>query len=82
MNPNLRTWDFSFRELEIISYIQRGQSTKEIADSLSLSAFTIKKHRENIALKIGSFGKTEFRKAVFQLKLTPNTDNSEIIGAK
>ncbi len=61
------TWDFTFRELEIISFIQRGNSSKEIADSLCLSVFTVKKHRENIATKIGSNGKTEFRKAIFQL---------------
>ncbi len=66
MNTYQSTWDFTFRELEIISYIQRGNSTKEIANSLNLSAFTIKKHRENIARKIGCTGKSDFRRAIFQ----------------
>jgi DNA-binding CsgD family transcriptional regulator len=66
MNTYQSTWDFTFRELEIISYIQRGNSTKEIAEILNLSSFKIKKHRENIARKIGCTGKSDFRKAVFQ----------------
>jgi DNA-binding CsgD family transcriptional regulator len=74
MKTNPSTWDFTFRELEIISFIQRGNSSKEIADSLSLSVFTVKKHRENIAIKMGSSGKTEFRKAIFQFN--PNISNS------
>ena len=68
MNTDQPTGDFTSRELQIISYIQRGNSTKEIAESLNLSAFTIKKHRENIARKIGSSGKSDFRKAIFQYK--------------
>jgi len=68
MNTDQPTWDFTSRELQIISYIQRSNSTKEIAESLNLSAFTIKKHRENIARKIGSSGKSDFRKAIFQYK--------------
>jgi DNA-binding CsgD family transcriptional regulator len=68
MNSDQPTWDFTSRELQIISYIQSGNSTKEIAESLNLSAFTIKKHRENIARKIGCSGKSDFRKAVFQYK--------------
>jgi DNA-binding NarL/FixJ family response regulator len=70
MNTYQPTWDFTSRELQIISYIQRGNSTKGIAESLNLSAFTIKKHRENIARKIGCSGKSDFRKAVFQFKST------------
>ena len=68
MNTYQPTWDFTSRELQIISYIQRGNSTKEIAESLNLSAFTIKKHRENIARKIGCSGKSDFRKAVSDIK--------------
>lgn len=70
MNTYQPTWDFTSRELQIVSYIQRGNSTKEIAESLNLSTYTIKKHRENIARKIGCSGKSDFRKAVFQFKST------------
>ncbi len=59
--------DFTFRENQIISQILQGKSSQEIADALNLSSFTIKKHRENIARKIGSTGKAEFRRAIFQL---------------
>jgi DNA-binding CsgD family transcriptional regulator len=48
-----------------------GYSTKEMANKLGLSYFTVKKHRENILLKVGARGKTEFRKFVFEYELSP-----------
>ncbi len=47
-----------------------GYSTKEMANKLGLSYFTVKKHRENILLKVGARGKTEFRKFVFEFEFS------------
>lgn len=59
--------DFTWRETEIIHYLKNGFTTKEIAHKLNLSTFTIKKHRENIASKLGTHGKTEFRIIIFNI---------------
>ena len=42
----------SQREIEIISFIKKGNSSKEIADILSLSAKTIEVHRYNLMKKL------------------------------
>lgn len=45
--------NLTFRELEVIRLIREGLTSEEIADRLSLSAFTVKTHRKNIYLKLG-----------------------------
>jgi DNA-binding CsgD family transcriptional regulator len=49
-------YDFAFtrRQLEIMSLISRGMTTKEIAANLFLSADTVKNHRKNILKMTGS----------------------------
>ncbi|MDB5196904.1 MAG: hypothetical protein JWP88_1275 [Flaviaesturariibacter sp.] len=42
----------SQREIEIISYIKKGNSSKEIADALSISVKTVEVHRYNILKKL------------------------------
>ena len=42
----------SQREIEIISFIKKGYSSKEIADSLSISVKTVEVHRYNILKKL------------------------------
>jgi two-component system invasion response regulator UvrY len=42
----------SQREIEIISYIKKGNSSKEIAESLSISVKTVEVHRYNILKKL------------------------------
>lgn len=73
MRPNLLIpiSHLTFREIEIVQLIRMGYSTKEMANNPGLSYFTVKKHRENILLKVGARGKTEFRKFVFEYKLSP-----------
>jgi DNA-binding CsgD family transcriptional regulator len=72
MRPNLLIpiSQLTYRELEIVQLIRTGYSTKEMATKLGLSYFTIKKHRENILLKVGARGKTEFRKFVFEFEFS------------
>ena len=60
MIPQVQDGDFTLRELEIVFLIQQGNTSQEIAEKLHISEYTIKKHRENIARKIGSHGKKEF----------------------
>ena len=45
--------DLSVREFEIIKLIEKGQSSKQIADKLFLSVYTVNTHRRNILKKTG-----------------------------
>ncbi len=51
--PTFKTNSLSFskRELEVLSLIANGLSTQQIADSLFISALTVKKHRSNMLKK-------------------------------
>ncbi len=44
--------DLSGRELEIITYLKRGLSSKEIGDTLNISSKTVEVHRYNILRKL------------------------------
>ena len=48
----LKKYQLTRREVEIIRFISHGLSTKEIADKLFLSEFTISTHRKNILRKL------------------------------
>lgn len=50
----VRSGELSDREAEVLCYICKGYSNKEIADTLFLSKRTVDKHRENLLLKTGS----------------------------
>ncbi len=56
--------DFTFREICVIYFIQKGLTSKEIADELSVSENTIKRHRQNISKKADVSGKTDFRRFI------------------
>ncbi len=45
---------FSEREMEILTLVCKGLSTKEIADKLFISSRTVEKHRANLMTKIGA----------------------------
>jgi len=47
------------RELEILSYVRGGRSTKDIAAALWVQQSTVRKHLENVYAKLGVHGRTE-----------------------
>jgi DNA-binding NarL/FixJ family response regulator len=51
----------SYRELEILKTLSEGKSNKEIAEALSVSVFTIKKHVSNIYRKLNISRRVEAR---------------------
>jgi two-component system invasion response regulator UvrY len=42
----------SARELEVIRYIKKGHTSKEIAELMHLSSYTVDTHRKNICRKL------------------------------
>ena len=56
---------FSQRELEIIKLIETGMSSKQIAEKLFLSVFTVNTHRSNI---LGKSGKIHISDLIYELK--------------
>lgn len=51
-NDFIKQYKLSPREIEIIKSIKKGKCSKEIAEELYLSVFTIETHRKNIFKKI------------------------------
>jgi two-component system invasion response regulator UvrY len=51
-DPQTGLNSLSQREIEIISYIKKGNSSKEIADALNISVKTVEVHRYNILKKL------------------------------
>lgn len=56
--------DFTAREHEILNLIIRDKCCKEIGNELGISTETVKRHRKNIAAKLGVKGKTAFWQAM------------------
>ncbi len=57
--------NLSARELEIIMLIEKGFSSKQIAEKLFLSVFTVNTHRSNILEKSG---KPQISDFIYDLK--------------
>ncbi|MGN5953402.1 response regulator [Sphingobacterium lactis] len=55
----LNKYKLSSRELEIIRLIKQGLPTKQIADTLNLSIYTVETHRKNINRKLNVQSPTE-----------------------
>jgi len=49
--PSEDVINFSERELEVLGYVCKGLSTKEIADKMFISSRTVEKHRANLMTK-------------------------------
>lgn len=60
----------TFRELEVLSYIQQGQSNKEIAKYLTISPSTVRKHTINIYGKLQVANRTQAAARARQLNLS------------
>src|SRR5690606_21255073 len=54
-----RTQFLSKRELEILKFISKGLSSKQIAGRMSLSINTVNNHRKNMLAKIGCKSSSE-----------------------
>ncbi|AQG78472.1 helix-turn-helix transcriptional regulator [Spirosoma montaniterrae] len=59
---------FTNTELQVLLGCLDNKRCKAIADELGISVETVKKHRKNIARKLGVSGKTAFRQALSQLE--------------
>ena len=55
----------SERELEILTFVRAGKSTRDIASALWVQPSTVRKHLENIYGKLGVHGRTEAIAAVW-----------------
>ncbi len=49
----------TFREVEVLRMIAKAKSTKEIADTLCISSFTVRNHVQRILEKTGTHSKLE-----------------------
>lgn len=58
--------DLTDRELQVFDMIGQGKTTREIAETLSLSVKTIESHREHIKNKLGLANATELLKRALQ----------------
>jgi DNA-binding NarL/FixJ family response regulator len=47
------------REMEVLSFLARGKSNKEIGESLFISEMTVKSHLKSISAKLNVVGRTE-----------------------
>ncbi len=53
------------REKEILTYLEKGFSTKDVAELLGLSTKTIRNHISNVILKLGVNSR---KQAILELK--------------
>ncbi|MEP3891292.1 MAG: response regulator transcription factor [Hellea sp.] len=59
------------RELEMLTFLSRGKSNKEIARDLGLSPNTIKTHLANLYVKLGVKNRTQAVSKATELSLNP-----------
>jgi len=51
--------ELSPRELEVLRYLAKGHSNKEISEALNISIFTVKRHVGNVIEKLAVDGRTQ-----------------------
>ena len=70
--PLKERFGLSAREIEVLNRVMAGGANKEIAQALFISEYTVKKHLQGIAAKVGARTRTSIAHAVRQeLGLTP-----------
>lgn len=62
--------ELTTQERKVLQYTIFEFSCKEIAEELSVSTETIKKHRKNIMKKLGVKGKTQFRRLLYHITVS------------
>jgi len=75
--PFIRDLEMTFdslspRELEVCNLIYKGLSSKEIAEQMSISLYTVQKHRTRIRHKLGIIKQKKNLKSFLKTKLRPN----------
>jgi DNA-binding NarL/FixJ family response regulator len=70
-NPNLANKQLflSKKEKEVVHYLMKGHTSKEIAEYMSLSQRTVESHRYNISNKLGLKNTTELIKLITEHKI-------------
>jgi LuxR family maltose regulon positive regulatory protein len=68
-NAQLLIEPLTFRELEILKFIEAGYSNQDIADRLVISSLTVKRHISNIYAKLGAKSRTQAVSLGRELKL-------------
>jgi DNA-binding NarL/FixJ family response regulator len=63
---------FTSRELEIMKLLGQNFSTKEIAEDLNISIFTVSTHRKNIAIKLSNPNLKEMKRIAVELTAENN----------
>jgi DNA-binding NarL/FixJ family response regulator len=63
------TGDITPREKEVLNLVVKGNSTKQIADQLSISIRTVESHRINMLKKMKVSNTAELIKKAFDLKI-------------
>ena len=66
---NIEALGLSKREYEVLQHMAKGQSNKEIADSLFLSESTIKTHVSNVLVKLDCKRRTQAIRRAKELKI-------------
>lgn len=67
--PNLMDYQLTNREVEVLRCLTRGSTNAEIADELTISHSTVKKHVRNILAKLGTSNRTEAATLAIQNKI-------------
>ena len=67
-----REWGLTEREIEILRALAAGDSNKQMAEKLWLSAHTIKYHLTNIYRKLGVTCRTEAVRHAYEHRLIEN----------
>jgi DNA-binding CsgD family transcriptional regulator len=70
----VEAYGLSLREKQILDWVLRGCSTKELARSLHISAYTVQDHMKSIFTKTGVSSRRELIWNLFARFSLPNTD--------
>ncbi|MCH8536051.1 MAG: helix-turn-helix transcriptional regulator [Flavobacteriaceae bacterium] len=56
------------REIEVLEFVERGYSNKEVSEELSLSVRTIDAHKRHICDKLNLKGRSALQKWIWRVK--------------